>query len=82
MSARDRPYPGEDSVMGMKEENRTEYGSSRVALDGIAAKVKRVHVEGLVRTKEDVVSNSNKFDKNQGHLYNFPIQKVMGHIHI
>ena len=63
VSARDRPYP-EDSVMGMKEESRTEYGSSRVALDGIAANVKRVHVEGLVRTKEDVVSISNKHSKN------------------
>ena len=63
MSARDRPYPG-DSVMGKNEENRTEYGSSRVALDGITANVKRVHVEGLVRTKEDVVSNSNRHGKN------------------
>ena len=64
VSARDRPYPGEDSVMGMKEETRTEYGSSRVALDGISATVKRVHVEGLVRTKEDVVSHSNKHNQN------------------
>ena len=53
VNARDRPYPGDDAepiVEGRQEQTR------QVALDGIEANVKRVHVEGLVRTKEDVVS--------------------------
>ena len=55
VSARDRPYPGDDLDDGMDGDNRKNSGSSRVALDSIVANVKRVHVEGLVRTKEDVV---------------------------
>ena len=54
VSARDRPYPDElsDPIDGA---NRKDSSTSKVALDGIVANVKRVHVEGLVRTKEDVV---------------------------
>ena len=53
VNARDRPYPGDDaeSIVERRQEQ-----TRQVALDGIEANVKRVHVEGLVRTKEDVVS--------------------------
>ena len=55
VNARDRPYPDElDTSMDVHAQK--ESGAAKVALDGIEANVKRVHVEGLVRTKEDVVS--------------------------
>ena len=50
-----KQYPEDDLDGGMDGPNRNDSGASRVALDGIVANVKRVHVEGLVRTKEDVV---------------------------
>ena len=53
VNARDRPYPGDDDDPVVE---RHQEQTRKVALDGIVANVKRVHVEGLVRTKEDVVS--------------------------
>ena len=56
INARDRPYPGDELDSSMEDNIKHESGAAKVALDGILANVKRVHVEGLVRTKEDVVS--------------------------
>ena len=56
VNARDRPYPDDDMDIPIEKSNRKPTSASKVALDDIQANVKRVHVEGLVRTKEDVVS--------------------------
>ena len=56
VSARDHQYPSDESSMHMNEEGGTaESGSGGFPLSGMEAKVRRVHVDGLVRTKEDVV---------------------------
>ena len=57
VNARERAYPDDDE-RAIMESPKNGQNSSKVALDGIQANVKRVHVEGLVRTKEDVVSLS------------------------
>ena len=56
VNARDRPYPGDEIDTGIESRHQEQTKSAKVALDGIEANVKRVHVEGLVRTREDVVS--------------------------
>ena len=56
VNAREQTYPDDERAIMASPKN--EQNSSKVALDGIQANVKRVHVEGLVRTKEDVVSLS------------------------
>ena len=57
VNAREQTYPDDDERAIMASP-KNEQNSSKVALDGIQANVKRVHVEGLIRTKEDVVSLS------------------------
>ena len=57
VNAREQAYPDDDERAIMESPKNGQH-SSKVALDGIQANVKRVHVEGLVRTKEDVVSLS------------------------
>lgn len=57
VNAREQTYPDDDERAIMASP-KNEQNSSKVALDGIQANVKRVHVEGLVRTKEDVVAAS------------------------
>ena len=57
VNAREQTYPDDDE-RAIMESPKNGQNSSKVALDGIQANVKRVHVEGLVRTKEDVVSLS------------------------
>ena len=66
VNARDRPYPGDDAEPIVE---RHQEQTRQVALDGIEANVKRVHVEGLVRTKEDVVSMLEMF------IFNFVLGK-------
>ena len=56
VNARDHPYPDDDMDIPMERSDTKPSSAAKVALDGIQAHVKRVHVEGLVRTKEDVVS--------------------------
>jgi len=58
VNARDRPYPGDEIETGIESRHQEQTKSAKVALDGIEANVKRVHVEGLVRTREDVVAAS------------------------
>ena len=68
VNARDRPYPGDDAEPIVE---RHQEQTRQVALDGIEANVKRVHVEGLVRTKEDVVSMLEIF------VFNFAWEKTL-----
>ena len=68
VNARDRPYPGDDAEPIVE---RHQKQTRQVALDGIEANVKRVHVEGLVRTKEDVVSMLEIF------VFNFAWEKTL-----
>ena len=70
VNARDHPYPDDDMDIPIERSNRNPTSAAKVALDGIQAHVKRVHVEGLVRTKEDVVS-LNKYLLDFRHKFRF-----------